>query len=197
MPPAPLSLRSARIASTAAVFPRLRAALWPEGVGPSHRVYAILDGARDPAIEEAVKSSGAEHCCLYAGPLHPELAAVAPYLVSLPSDAHWTRARMRTFFERTRALSSGVFVTAQEELEAMRRHFRRFLRVRTEDGKTLLFRFYDPRVLRVYLPTCTDGELATVFGPIDEYFYEGEEANTLVAAHRGGTGFKAEVLPLR
>jgi hypothetical protein len=40
----------------------------------------------------------------------------------------------------------------------MARRRRRFLRVKDEDG--LVFRFYDPRVMRVYLPTCAAGELA-------------------------------------
>jgi hypothetical protein len=30
----------------------------------------------------------------------------------------------------------------------------------------LLFRYYDPRVLRVYLPSCRPSELETVFGPV-------------------------------
>jgi hypothetical protein len=35
-----------------------------------------------------------------------------------------------------------------------------------------MFRYYDPRVLRVYLPTCTSDELKTVYGPVQQYFAE-------------------------
>ena len=31
----------------------------------------------------------------------------------------------------------------------------------------MAFRYYDPRVLRAYLPTCNSEELRTVFGPIE------------------------------
>lgn len=36
----------------------------------------------------------------------------------------------------------------------------------------MLFRFYDPRVLRLYLPTCTSTELEQVFGPVGTFFTE-------------------------
>lgn len=57
----------------------------------------------------------------------------------------------------------------------LRRHFRRFLRVTDEQGQPLMFRYYDPRVLRVYLPTCTAEELALVFGPVSAYLIEDGE----------------------
>jgi len=46
----------------------------------------------------------------------------------------------------------------------MRQHFRRFITVHDESGKPLLFRYYDPRVLRTFLPTCNAKELAEIFG---------------------------------
>ena len=52
-------------------------------------------------------------------------------------------------------------------LEELRRHFRKFLKVEDPKGKSLIFRYYDPRVLRVYLPTCNAMELQTVFGPVN------------------------------
>ena len=36
----------------------------------------------------------------------------------------------------------------------LRHHLKGFLRVRGESGQKMMFRYYDPRVLRVYLPTC-------------------------------------------
>lgn len=53
-------------------------------------------------------------------------------------------------------------------LQLLRRHLRTLLRVRDEAGRTLMFRFYDPRVLRAYLPTCTSSEWQSVFGPVHQ-----------------------------
>ena len=41
------------------------------------------------------------------------------------------------------------------------------------------FRYYDPRVLRVYLPTCNARELQTVFGPVLRYLVEDEKPTGL------------------
>ena len=38
----------------------------------------------------------------------------------------------------------------------------------------MAFRYYDPRVLRVYLPASVTAELRTVFGPIDCFWMESE-----------------------
>ena len=44
----------------------------------------------------------------------------------------------------------------------------------------MLFRFYDPRVMRMYLPTCTAEELAIVFGPVGAYLLEGQDPKALL-----------------
>jgi hypothetical protein len=49
------------------------------------------------------------------------------------------------------------------------------LTVKDEDDRLLYFRFYDPRVLRVFIPTCTPEESADLFGPISRFVVEGED----------------------
>jgi hypothetical protein len=51
--------------------------------------------------------------------------------------------------------------------------------VRDERGNRLVFRYYDPRVLRVYLPTCTASELRRVFGPIECFWMESGDPEEL------------------
>jgi hypothetical protein len=78
----------------------------------------------------------------------------------------------------------------------MRKHFRRFLTVHDSDGKPLLFRYYDPRVLRVYLPTCTAEELQTIFGPVLCFLQEGENPAELLRFQvtRGALGSQSKQL---
>jgi hypothetical protein len=54
------------------------------------------------------------------------------------------------------------------------------LTVSGAEGRKLYFRFYDPRVLRVYLPTCTTDERSTFFGPVTCFLMEGEEPDELL-----------------
>jgi hypothetical protein len=160
----------------------LRAELWPERSPLG--VYAILDGARDPAIHRAVLGSGLPHACLYAGQLPRELVAAAPYVVKLQPDAALTGELLGKTWGR----SWGVFALATASLEEMRRHLRKLLKVEDEQGRTLVFRYYDPRVLRVYLPTCRLDELAAVFGPVSVLAMESAQPAKLLRFHREVSG---------
>lgn len=144
-------------------------------------VYAILDGASIPDLPAALQRLAPEHLCLYRGELGPEMTAAAPYLVKLPDDGgdafceflldgwgrHW-----------------GVYLYSGAGLRELRKHLRTFLMVYGPDGKPLYFRYYDPRVLRTYLPTCNQAETETVFGPVARYIAEGEDPLELLRFRR-------------
>jgi hypothetical protein len=152
------------------------------GASSPQKVYAILDGARDERIYPAVLGCGMAFSCLYTGDLPKEMWETAPYLIHLQPDAPFTEELLRTGWGD----SWGIFAAGTATLEELRRHFRRFLRVRDEAGKSLIFRWYDPRVMRVYLPTCNTEELKVVFGPVGLYWMEGEDPDDLMQYHRDG-----------
>jgi len=151
--------------------------LWqPTELQMSPHIYAILDAARNAQIYLRLFGSDSEYCCLYRGELPSELAEVAPYLVTLEQHAPYTSWLMSQGWGD----SWGIFLESSASLNALRRHFRRFLMVYDEEGKSLYFRYYDPRVWRVYLPTCNAAELQAVFGPVSRYCIEGEDSDTLL-----------------
>jgi hypothetical protein len=137
----------------------------------SLKTYAILDAARDKVIYPKIVNSGIKSICLYHGTKSVELATVAPYLVLLERDTPFTDWLLNQGWGK----SWGIFLKTSETLEKLQQHFRQFLMVYNEDGKLLYFRFYDPRVFRVYLPTCNEAELKTVFGPVTYFLTEGQE----------------------
>jgi len=139
------------------------------------RAFAILDAARDEAIYPAILRADCEWCCLYRGDAATTMAEVAPYLVELNPESRFTP----WLFEHAWGNSWGVFLNAPVKMEILQRHFRRFLMVKLPDGRNVYFRFYDPRVLRAYLPTCTPEELLTIFGPIDRFLVENEKAEPI------------------
>jgi hypothetical protein len=159
---------------------------------PATRLYAVLDGARDPSIHRWALKGLLEHCCLYAGRLSPELAEVAPYLVSLLPEAPSTQSLLEAAWGQ----SWGIFLRTAVPMEALRNHLRKFLRVRDSRGRVLVFRYYDPRVLRVYLPTCDARELEAVFGPIRHFYAEAEGGGTLLDFSREGPGLLAQSIIL-
>lgn len=132
-------------------------------------VFAILDGASVPDLRDALYRMQPEHVCLYRGELAPDMAEVAPYLVRLERDSEFAE----WVIEKGWGNHWGIFAEADADLHTLRQHFRRFLTVHDSDGKPLIFRYYDPRVMRVYLPTCNAEELAAIFGPVSAYLLEG------------------------
>ncbi len=134
-------------------------------------VFAVLDGASVPDLLDMLFSHEPDYTCLYRGQLKPDLAEVAPYLVRLAPDSEFTR----WVIERGWGNHWGILAITDVDTPTLRRHLRRFLIVYDSDGKPLYFRYYDPRVLRVYLPTCNAEELATVFGPVACYVLEDED----------------------
>lgn len=150
-------------------------ALWRPDLPAASKIYAVLDGARDRRIYGALIGSAQEQCCLYRGDLPWQLALAAPYLVELDSDDKLTNQ----IIDQGWGNAWGIFLNTTVSMERLRKHLRKFLRVADEHGKPMLFRYYDPRVLRVYLPTCWPEELRTFFGPIDRFVLEGDTREEL------------------
>ncbi|APR83457.1 Hypothetical protein A7982_08806 [Minicystis rosea] len=158
---------------------RLMEKLWGTGADV---VYAILDGARDPELVPTLLSAGLQYKCLFSGNLSRELARAAPYLVRLNRHGEPTQQLV----DRVWGNSAGIFLASPSPLEDLRRHFRRFLQVQSPSGGKLFFRYYDPRVLRVYLPTCDEGELGVVFGPVLRFMLEGANPAEMIVFQRVG-----------
>ncbi|MEK7855861.1 MAG: DUF4123 domain-containing protein, partial [Acidobacteriota bacterium] len=75
----------------------------------------------------------------------------------------------------------GIFVHSRCTLIEMRRHFRALAKVYDENGNARIFRYYDPRVLRNYLPTCTPIELIEFFGNVETIFAESDDGQALMS----------------
>ena len=156
------------------------------------QLYAVLDGASIPNLLPLLAEHRLSHICLMPGELEPELAEVAPYLVDLPPLSPFAEL----FLARGLGNHWGILAVSGAGLRTLRMHFRKLLSVWDPDGKPLYFRYYDPRVLRVYLPTCNAEELAVLFGPVAAYYAEGEIADTLLRFGVGGAGLGQQAMSL-
>jgi hypothetical protein len=173
---------------------RLKKVLWPEDAIRPVNVWAVLDSGKDRRIFDLISRCYLDKCCLFAGELSPELERVAPHLVQVsPRDSV-----SDSLLEIGWGQAWGIFLQSDDPLRALRRHLRTFLRVKDESGRFLLFRYYDPRVSRIYLPTCRAGELKTVFGSsIIKFHLEGEVPALIVSFELDLDGrLKQEVMNL-
>jgi len=139
-------------------------------------LYAVLDAAREPDVLKVLLESKVEYQSLLAGADGVKLAHFAPYLVRLPEES----PLLGTLAREAWGKSWGIFLTCDDAITDLRAHFRQFLMVKQPDGKVVYFRYYDPRVLRLYLPTCTPEEVSGFFGPVTYYLIEDEKPDTLL-----------------
>ena len=139
--------------------------------GQKAPLYAIVDAARDERVLTLLRESVEECRSLYEGPQGETLSEVAPYLVGLPRRDSWL---LEALVQEGWGAHWGVFLTCPLPLLELRRHLRRFLMVEADNMEgRLYFRFYDPRVLGAFLPTCLEQERKDFFGPIEGFLFNG------------------------
>ena len=147
------------------------------------RTYCILDGAAIKDLPKVLYKMKPPNYCLLRGELPPDVVHVAPYVaLMVPGDpfSDWA-------LENGVNGNRGIFVQTRFSIKEMRRHFQGLITVCDENGNPLLFRFYDPRVFRKFLPTCDPEQVQTFFGNIDKYFVEDETGEKmLVYTHLEG-----------
>ena len=139
-------------------------------------LYALLDAAAEPSVLKAIFESKEQYQSLFEGPQGAQLAHFAPYLVRLPAESPF----ITTLVEQGWGKNWGVYVTCGEPLDRLRHHFRQLLMVKLPDREQVYFRFYDPRVLRLFLPTCNTQQIRLLFGPIRYYIMEDEKPDILL-----------------
>jgi pSer/pThr/pTyr-binding forkhead associated (FHA) protein len=147
-------------------------------------LYGLFDAARDTMIPALLFNSAERYQSLYEGAQGDELSLVAPYLVGLPPESPLLEPLVRLGWGK----SWGVFLTCGQPFDEVRKHLRQFLMAKHPDGKQVYFRFYDPRVMRVFIPTCTPQEGDEFFGPVKFYIMEDENPGILLVFSNRGQG---------
>lgn len=205
--PAPLKpgeLPSFPVAAPRVVFPDAPPAAPPPPQAPKlprlqdllakdlQPLYALLDASREPSVLKVIYESKEEFQSLYEGAQGQQLAHFAPYLIRIPQKS----VLVETLAKQAWSKSWGVFVTCDLPLKELRTHFRHFLNVKLPDGKQVYFRYYDPRVLRLFLPTCLPDETTQFFGPVKQFLVEAEDPATALHFTRGPKGAAQKELHL-
>lgn len=145
--------------------------------------HIILDAARMGGQIDEAKEQNKSHDSLYRGGSEESLAAVAPYLFEFSCPASFSD----WYLEAGWGNAWGILLRSSRPMQELHKHFRKFLLLKTEEGQELYFRFYDPRALRIFLPTCDAGQIREFFGPIDYFIMEDKDpAFALCFRHKSG-----------
>jgi pSer/pThr/pTyr-binding forkhead associated (FHA) protein len=143
---------------------------------PSVGLYALIDGAQAFDLAFTGRLMGHELYTLFIGDLAEISARVGPCLVALGEPS----AFLARWVERIGG-HAGVLLTSSAALPELGQHLRRIFIATDETNQEYFFRFYDPRVLRVFLPTCREDELREFFGVVTRWVAEDEEATGFVS----------------
>ncbi len=144
---------------------------------PRTRLYTVLDGAQIPDLPKRLYDSQVMNYCLFTGELEADMLHVAPYVVMLSPDSKFSDWVLNNAIGN----NWGIFAHSRHSIREMRKHFRSLITVYDEDANSMTFRFYDPRVIREFLPTCNGGELKNFFGNIDTFFAESADGKNLLS----------------
>ena len=144
--------------------------------GPGAAVYGLIDAAQDPEILALIQEGNCPFESLYQGESALVMASVAPYLIQLAPNT----TLLETLIVRGWGKNWGIYIRSRMSLPDLRRHLRRFTMVELPDGESAYFRFYDPRVFRVYIPTCSVEECRTILEGIEAILAEGPDGTSAI-----------------
>jgi len=136
--------------------------------------YLLLDASRmKTALSEAKRLNG-NFRSLFKGRSEVDLEFVAPYIFSYVRGSEFSEWYMKNGWGK----GWGIMLRTPASMDELHEHCRKFLLVEDEDKQELYFRFYDPRILSIFLPTCSSEQLRHFFGPIDYFMIENKDGDS-------------------
>lgn len=116
------------------------------------------------------KNKGDEFVSLYEGGPEALYEALGPYLFRYEPGSRFGNWYLANGWGQ----AWGVQLMATQDLQTLQTHFRELIFAELK-GTKVFFRFYDPRVLRRFLPTCDAAQLVAFFGPVRFFLVEDED----------------------
>jgi hypothetical protein len=155
-------------------------------------LYALLDAAVEPDVLKVLYESKEEHQSLLEGTKNGHLVHFAPHLVRLPQKS----PLLETLARKAWGKNWGIYAVCAKSLPEVRAHLRQFLVVKVPGNKELHFRYYDPRILREFLPTCLPEEANQFFGPVKFFVMEDENPEGVLRFSNTGRGVEKKKMAL-
>jgi hypothetical protein len=137
--------------------------------GGARHLYAVVDAARQPMLIPAtIEALASSRECLFRGKALENIGDQAPWAVLIDPNEDVLDWLAEDGFGRRWA----SFAVSAMPLGEFVSHLRRFTMVEDDAGRHLYFRFYDPNVLRMYLPTLDAEQTVRFFRNVDAWLVE-------------------------
>lgn len=133
-------------------------------------LYGIVDSARNDEVFRYLVTGDVRYKSLFEDTMDVQSYGVSGFLVECKKESPLFQWMTTDAWGD----NSSIFFTSKASFEDLFSHFQKFNRVYLEGDDVVLFRYYDPRVLRNYLPTCNQVEIETFFGEVGSFFAESD-----------------------
>jgi hypothetical protein len=140
------------------------------------KTFLILDAARcgSEQIDEA------KALCNQAAGIILPLASNELYLEGVAPHLFQPENVLKEWYaENGWGDAWGVFFQTEASYETCLLHFQQIVILKDTRGSRY-FRFYDPRVLKTFLPAADKNKLSAFFGPVEKFIAEGDTKETAV-----------------
>ena len=130
--------------------------------------YFIADGARMNTKINDFSVYNANPHSVFSGTDDEPISEVGPFLVEVAGN----KSVIEWLLNEGKGDSWGVFFNSNADFKTLFAHLQKLVTVVDEEGREMYFRYYDPRVIKLFLPTCDEKQLSEFFGPITEFYAE-------------------------
>lgn len=161
--------------------------------GFAEKLYILLDGARHyeeqqsigaRSVHQMASMSGAPYEPLFFGRSQSDLTNFGPWLVQITPETSLLEQYLMSGWGN----AWGYFFVSTRDLGSLADHLRRLLMIQYDDRRLVMFRFYDPRVMRTFLPSCDATQAQFVMQGIEEILMETPTAVDLLRFRIGPSG---------
>lgn len=127
-----------------------------------NQAYLLLDSAQIERLPQRLFELGCTTFhSLYQNTVYRPLEAVGPVLVSVAPNS----ALAQTFVREWSA-TCGIWLESEAPETVLLKHLRSLIHVRVEGDVTVLFRYYDPRITKLWLAELAAAERDRLMGPV-------------------------------
>lgn len=135
------------------------------------KLVAIIDGALWPEALDEMRDLEIDHHCLFTGDYDVNIQCKFPHIFEVDSNDF-----SKSYLSRMSA-KFGILIKLPSEypLAKSRRALKKFLTAELPSGEKVIFRFYDPRVLKQFSQHFTPEQKKDLFSEVSAYYYAENE----------------------
>ncbi|MEZ5198030.1 MAG: DUF4123 domain-containing protein [Bacteroidales bacterium] len=135
------------------------------------KLYGIVDSARNDEVFRYLVTGDVRYKSLFEDTMDVQSYGVSGFLVECKKES----PLFQWMTKQAWGDNCSIFFTSKASFDELFTHFQKFNRVYIEGDDVVLFRYYDPRVLNLFLPTCNNEQIRSFFGKVGHFFAEDED----------------------